>query len=102
MRSASVGVDVAAGEHDVERARRADLARQQVRDAELARGEAVVDAGGAEVRGVGADADVARAREAEAAADRGAVDRADHRLVHLADREDHVVEQFERAAGRST
>ena len=36
-------------------------------------------------------------REAEAAADRGAVDRADHRLVHLADREDHVVEQLERA-----
>ena len=37
-------------------------------------------------------------REAEAAADRGAVDRADHRLVHLADREDDVVEQLERAA----
>ena len=32
-----VGVDVAAGEHDVERAREADLARQQVADAELAR-----------------------------------------------------------------
>ena len=44
-----------------------------------------------------ADADVARAREAEAAADRGAVDRADDRLVHLADRDDDVVEQLERA-----
>jgi hypothetical protein len=33
-------------------------------------------------------------REAQAAADRGAVNGPDHRLVHLAESEDDVVEQF--------
>ena len=41
--------DVAAREHDLEGARAADRARQQEREPELGRGEAVVDAGGAEV-----------------------------------------------------
>src|SRR3954463_12139924 len=59
------GVDVATREHDVERARRTDLAWQQIRNSELARGETVVDAGGAEVGLVRRDADVARARETE-------------------------------------
>ena len=44
MRSASVGVDVAAGQHQLERPRGPDRARQQVAQAELAGGQAVVDA----------------------------------------------------------
>ena len=57
------------------RARLADRAWQQVAQPELARGEPVVDAGGAEVRAVGRNADVACEREAEPTADRGSVDR---------------------------
>ena len=37
--------------------------------------------------------------EAEAATDRGAVHRRDHRLVHVADGEDHVVEHLHRPPG---
>src|SRR4051794_37546570 len=84
--------DVTTREEDVERAREADLAREQIADTELVGSEPVVDARGAEVGGVGTDADVGRAGEAEATADRGPVDRRDHRLVHVAKREDHLVE----------
>ena len=55
--------------------------------------------GGAEVRGLGRDADVGGGGQAEPAADRGAVHRRDHRLVHVADGEDHVVEHLHRASG---
>ena len=44
-----VGVDVAPGEHQLEGPRRADRARQQVGQAELAGGQAVVDARRAEI-----------------------------------------------------
>src|SRR2546421_4196319 len=53
------GVDVAARQHDVERPRRPDRARQQVAEPELGRGEPVVDPGGAEVGALGREPDVA-------------------------------------------
>src|SRR3954470_9624032 len=80
-----LGVDVTTGEQDVECTREADLPRQQVADAELVGREAVVDPRGAEVGRIGADADVGRARQAEAATDRRTVHGCDHRLVHVAD-----------------
>src|SRR5215470_14047325 len=82
------GADVATRQHDVEGAPGADRARQQIADSELARGEPVVDPGGAKVCGLARDADVGGEREAETAADGRAVDGSDHRLVHLADSED--------------
>ena len=42
------------------------------------------------------DPDVAGQRQAQSAADRGAVDRGDDRLVHLAQRQDDVVEHLHR------
>src|SRR3954452_1709009 len=94
-----LGVDVAAREQDVERPREADLPGQQVADAQLVGREPVVDPRSPEVGGVGADADVGCAGEAEAASDGGAVDRGYHRLVHVAQREDHLVEDLQRAPG---
>src|SRR4051812_124004 len=94
-----LGVDVTTGEEDVERTREADLPRQQIADAELVGREAVVDPRGAEVGGIGADADVGRARQAEATTDRRTVHGCDHRLVHVADRQDHLVEHAQRPPG---
>jgi hypothetical protein len=72
-------------------------AREQVAQSELRGRQPVVDSGGAEVRGLTGDADVERQREAEAAADGGAVDGRDHRLMHLADREHDFVEELHRS-----
>jgi hypothetical protein len=38
-------------------------------------------------------------RQAESAADRGVVDGTDHGLLHVAQRQHHVVEHLERAQG---
>ena len=75
-----VRLDPPAGEEDLRRVRRADRARQQIGDAELAAGQAVGDAGVGEVGRLARVPDVGAERETHAAADRGAVDRADHRL----------------------
>ena len=99
MRSASVGVHVAAGEHDVEGARRADGTGQEVAQAQLARGEAVVDPRGSEVGRLRGDADVGGDAEAEPTPDGGTADGADDGLVHLADGPDDVVEELHRALG---
>ena len=80
-----VGLHVAPGEHQVGGAGRADRARQEEAQPELAGGEPVVDAGRAEVRRGRGDPQVAGERQAEPAADRRAVDRGDHRLVQPAD-----------------
>ena len=62
-----------------------DAAGQQEAQPELGRGQAVVDAGGAEVGLLRGDPDVGRQGEAEPATDGGAVDRRDHRLVQPTD-----------------
>jgi len=49
-----------------------------------------------EIGGVGRDPDIEGQREAEPAADGRSVDRPYHRLVHPADRHDHVVQQLHR------
>src|SRR5262245_18344132 len=72
--------DVAAGEADLEGARAADRVRQQEGEAELGRGEAVLDACRAEVGRLGGEADVAAERQAEPAADGRPVHRTDDRL----------------------
>jgi hypothetical protein len=92
MRSAS-----AASTSRLERAGRADGAREQVADPELGRRQPVVDARGAEVRALRRQPDVGGNRQAEAAADRGAVDGRDNRLMHPPQRHDHVVEELHRA-----
>src|SRR5690606_12251468 len=91
-----VRADVPPGQHDLEGAGGADRAREQVAEAEFSRREAVVDPGGAEQGGLGAEPDVGGQRQAEAAADRGPVDRGDDRLVDAAHRADDVVEQLHR------
>jgi hypothetical protein len=85
-------VHVTAGEHDLKGAGGADGAGQQVAQAQLGRGQPVVDARRAEVGALRGDPDVAGERQAQAAADRGAVDRPDHRLVHLPQGQDDVVQ----------
>ena len=74
--------DVAPREHDLERTRGADGPRQQEAQAELGGGEPVVDSGSPEVGRLARDSDVRTEREAEPAADRRAVDRADDGLRH--------------------
>ena len=86
------GVDVATGDHDLERPRRADRTWEEVAHPQLGGREAVLYPGRAEVRQVRGDADVGGEAEAEAAADGRAVDGADHRLRHPPQGEHDVVE----------
>ncbi len=69
-------------------------AGEEEAESEFRRGEPVVDPRRPEVGIVGDDAHVGRQGEAEPPADRGAVDRGDHRLVQPADGADHVVEHL--------
>ena len=60
-----VAVDDAGGEHELERAREADRAREEV-GAAVAGDEADLDEGRAELRAAGGEPEVAHAREVEA------------------------------------
>ena len=64
-----LGIDVAAGEHDLEGPRGADRPRQKVTQAQFTGGEAVVDTGRPEIGVAGGDPDVGGQREAQAAAE---------------------------------
>ena len=94
MRSASPGVDVAAGEHDLGGPGVPHGSWQEEAQPELGRGQAVVDPRCPEVGLLRGDANVGRQSEAEAAADGGPIDGGDHRLVQPADGGDDVVEQL--------
>src|SRR5262245_39102660 len=92
---------VAPREHDLERARGADRAREQEGETELRRRQAVVDAGGAEVGRLGGDPDVGAEGEAEPAADRRPVHGADHRLRHAPHRGDEAGDHRHRPRGET-
>jgi hypothetical protein len=87
-----VRVEVPAGEHQLGRAPRADQARQEVADADVAGGEPDADEDRPEARTLGGDPHVAGQREREPAADRRTVDRRDDRLLALVEREDRLGE----------
>ena len=75
-----LGAQQAPGEHQLQRAREADGAAQEV-GAAVARDQADLDEGGPELGVARRDPQVAHAREVEAGADRRAVDRGDDRLL---------------------
>src|SRR5436190_3422041 len=78
-----VGVDAAAREHELVRARRADQPRQQPAHRHVAVRHADVHEGDPEDRAARRVADVAAEGEGEAESGRGAVDRGDDRLRRL-------------------
>jgi hypothetical protein len=82
-----VGVDHAAGEHQLGRDPGADDARQQEGDADVAPRQPDADERDVEFRARRTDADVAGERQRQAAARGGAVDGADDRLGEVAQRE---------------
>ncbi len=75
-----LGVDRAPGDDEVERPRRTDEAREQVRDPDVGTREAGLDERRAERRRAGGDAQVARQRQRQATAVRGPVHRRHHDL----------------------
>ena len=89
-----LGGDVAAGQHDLERARRSDSPGQQIAQPQFAGGQPVVDARGPEIGAGGGHPDVGGQRQTQSAADGRPVDRGDHRLVQPPQRQDDVVEEL--------
>jgi hypothetical protein len=76
-----VGVDDAAGQHELAGHPRADDPRQHVAGAHIHRREAGLDEHRAESGLFGGDPDIGVQRERQPAADRRAVDRGDHRIA---------------------
>ena len=91
------GVDITAGEHQLERARGSDGARQQIAQPQLAGRQPIVDTSRAEVGRGRRDPDVGGQRKAQTTTDSGAVHRGNHRLVHPPQAQDHLVKHFHRA-----